>query len=104
MKLPAGVAAFAGILDLVVQAVLVLLGLAFVFRPEAIQQNVHLGTAPSFEGLIVACALALAAYTGMEAIGEMAADARDPERDLAPAAAGLVASAVSVAAAVSCWR
>jgi APA family basic amino acid/polyamine antiporter len=101
MKLSAGVAAFAGILDLVVQAVLVLLGLAFVFHPEALGQNVHLGTAPSFQGLIVACALALAAYTGIEAIGEMAADARDPERDLAPAAAGLVASAVSVAAAVS---
>src|SRR4051794_11299902 len=81
MKLSAGVAAFAGVLDVVVQVVLVLLGLAFVFRPEAIQQNVHLGTTPSFEGLVVACALALAAYTGIEAFGEMAADARDPERD-----------------------
>jgi basic amino acid/polyamine antiporter, APA family len=101
MKLSTSAAAFAGVLDLVVQVLLVVLGVAFVFRPEAIQQNVDLGTAPSLEGLILACALALAAYTGIEAIGEMAADARDPERDLAPASAGLVASAVSVAAVVS---
>ena len=45
-------------------------------------------TAPSFEGLILACALALAAYTGMEAIGEMAADARDPDSDPPPARGG----------------
>ena len=101
VKLSASIAAFAGVLDLVVQLLLVLLGVAFVFRPEAIQQNVHFGTAPSFGGLVLACALALAAYTGIEAIGEMAADARDPERDLAPASAGLVAAAVSVAAPVS---
>ena len=90
-----------GVLDLVVQLLLVLLGMAFVFRPEAIQHGVHLGTAPPLAGLILACALALAAYAGIEAIGEMASDARDPERDLAWASAGLVASVVSVAAAVS---
>ena len=101
MKLSASLAAFAGVLDLIVQLLLVLLGLAFVFRPEAIQQNVHFGTAPSLEGLILACALALAAYTGIEAIGDMAADARDPERDLARASAGVVATMVSIAAAVS---
>jgi basic amino acid/polyamine antiporter, APA family len=101
IRLSASLAAFAGVLDLIVQLLLVLLGLAFVFRPEAIRQNVHLGTAPSLEGLILACALALAAYTGIEAIGEMAADARDPERDLARASAGVVATMVSVAAAVS---
>ncbi len=97
----ASLAAFLGVLDLVVQLLLVLLGLAFVFRPGALQQSVHFGTAPSLEGLILACALALAAYAGIDAIGEMAADARDPERDLAWTSSVLVASVVSVAAAVS---
>lgn len=100
-ELSASLAVFLGVLDLVVQLLLVLLGMAFVFRPEAIQHGVHLGTAPPLAGLILACALALAAYAGIEAIGEMASDARDPERDLAWASAGLVASVVSVAAAVS---
>ena len=76
---------FAGLLDLVVQLLLVLLGLVFVFRPEVIQQSVHFGTAPSLSQVILACALAMVAYTGVEAIGDMAAEARDPDRDLAAA-------------------
>ena len=72
-------AVFAGLLDLVVQLLLVLLGLVFVFRPEVIQQSVHFGTAPSLSQVIMACALAMVAYTGVEAIGDMAAEARDPD-------------------------
>jgi APA family basic amino acid/polyamine antiporter len=97
----ASLAAFLGIVDLVGQILLVLLGAAFIFRPERISQNVHLGAAPSLEQLILACAVAMVAYTGLDTIGEMAGDARDPDRDLPLATAGVLAAAVSACAAIS---
>ncbi len=101
LELSANLAVFAGLLDLVVQLLLVLLGLVFVFRPEVIQQSVHFGTAPSLSQVILACALAMVAYTGVEAIGDMAAEARDPDRDLAATSAGVIASAITLSAAIS---
>jgi basic amino acid/polyamine antiporter, APA family len=97
----ASLAAFLGIVDLVGQLLLVLLGAAFIFRPERISQNVHLGAAPSLEQLILACAVAMVAYTGLDTIGEMAGDARDPDHDLPLATAGVLAAAVSACAAIS---
>jgi basic amino acid/polyamine antiporter, APA family len=97
----ASLTAFLGIVDLGGQALLILLGAVFIFRPERIQQNVHLGAAPSLEQLILACAVAMVAYTGIETIGDMAGEATDPDRDLPIATAGVLASAVTVAAAIS---
>ena len=97
----ASLAVFAGILDIGVQLLLVVIGVAFAFRPEVIGQSVHFGTSPSLAGLVVACALAMAAYTGIESIGEMAAEARHPDRDLAPATASVLVSAVSLCVAIS---
>lgn len=97
----ASLGVFLGIADLVGQLLLVLVGVAFIFRPERIQQNVHLGAAPSLAQLILACAVAMVAYTGIETIAEMAGEARDPDRDLPIATAGVLASAVSVCAAIS---
>jgi len=96
-----GMAILAGIVDIGVQLLLVVMGVAFAFRPETIGQSVHFGTSPSLAGLLVACALAMAAYTGIESIGEMAAEARHPDRDLAPATAGVLVSAVSLCAAIA---
>jgi APA family basic amino acid/polyamine antiporter len=101
LELPSGPAAFASVGDIGLQLLLVLAGVAFAFRPDAIRQDVHLGTAPSVEQLVVACALATAAFVGVESIGDMASDARDPDRDLAPATMGILLSAVTLAAALS---
>jgi APA family basic amino acid/polyamine antiporter len=101
LRLPAGLPMFAGAVDLGLQGLLVILGAAFALRPEALGQDVHLGTAPSLGQLALACALATAAFTGVEAIGDMAAEARDPDRDVAPAAVGVLISAVTLATAVS---
>ncbi len=100
LELSASLAAFAGILDLGLQILLVVLGVAFAFRPGAIREDVHLGTAPSLEQLVLACALAMVAYVGIESIGELAAEARDPDRDLAPASAGVLVSAVTLSVAI----
>jgi basic amino acid/polyamine antiporter, APA family len=98
---PAGVSAFLGLVDLIVQALLVVLGALFVFSPDQIRQNVHFGTAPSLEQLILACAVAMIAYTGIDTIGEMAGEARDPDRDLPRATTGVLGSAVTLSVALS---
>ncbi|MEP6640974.1 MAG: amino acid permease [Gaiellales bacterium] len=97
----AGVSAFLGLVGLVVQALLVILGAIFIFRPGQITQSVHLGTAPSLEQLILACAVAMVAYTGIDTIGEMAAEARDPDRDLPRATTGVLGSVVTLCVALS---
>jgi APA family basic amino acid/polyamine antiporter len=92
---------FAGIVDVGLQLLLALVGFAFAFRPDALRDEVHLGTAPSAGQLVLACALALLAYIGVESIGEVAAEARDPERDLGPASAGVLLTAVTLGAVLS---
>jgi basic amino acid/polyamine antiporter, APA family len=62
---------------------------------------VHFGTAPSLEQLILACAVAMIAYTGIDTIGEMASEARDPDRDLPRATTGVLGSAVTLSVALS---
>ena len=101
LELSAGLAAFAGAADVGLQLLLVVLGAAFAFRPELLGQDIHLGTPPSLGQLVLACALASVAFTGVESVGDLAAEARDPDRDLAPAAAGVLLSAVTLAAALS---
>ncbi len=97
----AGVAVFLGIVNLITQVVLVIVGAVFIFDPQQLRQNVHFGTAPSLEQLILACAVAMVAYTGVEAIGEMAGEARDPDRDLPRAARGVTGSVVALYVALS---
>jgi basic amino acid/polyamine antiporter, APA family len=95
------VTAFLGLVDLIAQVLLVVLGAVFIFSPEQIRQNVHFGTAPSLEQLVLACAVAMIAYTGIDTIGEMAGDASDPDRDLPRATAGLLGSVVTLYVALS---
>jgi APA family basic amino acid/polyamine antiporter len=101
LELSASVAAFAGIADIGLQLLLVVVGVAFAFRPDTIQQDVHLGTAPSVEQLVLACALATVVFVGVESIGDMAAEARDPDRDLGPTSAGVLLSAITLGVAIS---
>jgi APA family basic amino acid/polyamine antiporter len=97
----ASVTVFLGLVEVVAQVLLVVLGAIFIFSPEQIAQNVHLGTAPSLKQLILACAVATVAYTGIDTIGEMAGEARDPDRDLPRATTGLLASVVTLYVALS---
>jgi APA family basic amino acid/polyamine antiporter len=101
LELSASLAVFAGIADIGLQLLLVLVGVAFAFRPDAIRQDVHLGSAPSVDQLVLACALATVAFVGIESIGDMAAEARDPDRDLAAASAAVLLSAITLGVAIS---
>jgi APA family basic amino acid/polyamine antiporter len=87
----------AGSVDIAVGAVLVLLGATFAFHPHLVTRGVHPGTAPSWHGLLLACALATLALTTTDTVADMADDARDPDHDLVRAVPGLAGLATGLA-------
>src|SRR3954470_13206833 len=70
------------LLDLVTQALLVILGAVLVFNPSILLNQIHLGVAPSYRELIFALSISMVAYTGIETVSNMAEEARDPDRDV----------------------
>jgi basic amino acid/polyamine antiporter, APA family len=79
--------------DLATQVVLVGIGLALVFSPEVLVDNVHLGVAPSWSDFALGIAVGMIAYTGIETISNMAEEARDSARTI-PRSVGLTVAAV----------
>src|SRR3954447_16911530 len=79
--------------DLCTQVLLVILGLALVFDPKLLIDQVHLGVAPSWTEVIFALSVAMVAYTGIETVSNMAEEAKDPGHDV-PKAVNLVLIAV----------
>jgi basic amino acid/polyamine antiporter, APA family len=79
--------------DLATQIVLVVIGIALVFSPEILIDNVHLGTAPTWGDFALGIAVGMIAYTGIETISNMAEEARDAPRTI-PQGTGLVVLAV----------
>ena len=69
-------------LDLATQLVLVLLGFALLFSPEALTQGVSLGVAPTWDELAFALPLAMLAFTGLETVANLAEETREPGRTL----------------------
>jgi APA family basic amino acid/polyamine antiporter len=70
------------LLDLLVQAVLVLLGLAFVFSPETLREGLGLASGQEWSDLAFALPLAMLAYTGLETVANLAEEATEPGRTL----------------------
>jgi basic amino acid/polyamine antiporter, APA family len=79
--------------DLVTQVALVIVGAIFVFHPERLVDQVHLGVAPSYTQLLFALSISMIAYTGIETVSNMAEEARDPAEDV-PKTVNLVLFAV----------
>jgi APA family basic amino acid/polyamine antiporter len=69
-------------IDLGAQLLLVLLGFAVLFSPDALPAGVDLGTAPEWGDLAFALPLAMLAYTGLETISNLAEETREPGRAL----------------------
>ncbi len=80
-------------IDLATQVLLVLVGVALVFSPETLVDNVHWGVAPTWSNLALAVPVAMLAYTGVETVSNLAEEVRDPIRNV-PDAYKLVALAV----------
>jgi basic amino acid/polyamine antiporter, APA family len=73
-----GVAAF----DLVTQLLLVVLGLMFLWNPDALTHGVSLGESPTWHAIAFSLPLAMLAYTGLETVANLAEETRRPGKDL----------------------
>jgi APA family basic amino acid/polyamine antiporter len=70
------------LLDLLVQGILVLLGLAFLLSPETLGEGFGLATGQDWSDLAFALPLAMLAYTGLETVSNLAEETREPGRTL----------------------
>ena len=71
------------LLDLVVQSLIVLLGLALVFSPSTLVDGLALAPGQDWlDDLLFAIPLGFLAYTGLETVANLAEEARDPGRTL----------------------
>ncbi len=70
------------VLDLTTQILLVVLGLAFLFTPDALSEGVTIGSEPGWSDLAFALPLAMLAYTGLETVANLAEEARRPGVDI----------------------
>jgi APA family basic amino acid/polyamine antiporter len=88
-------------IDLVIQATVIVLGLALVFHPHRLGDSIHLGTGPSASNLAFALPIAVIAFTGLEAAaslaGEVSASPREVRRLIGPGAAVIVLIYVGIA-------
>ena len=70
------------LVDLVTQLLIVVLGLALLFSPDALTAGTSLGESPTWHSLAFAIPLAMLAYTGLETVANLAEETRRPGRDL----------------------
>ncbi len=75
-----GVNLVLAVIDFCTQVLIVLVGLALVFSPHILVNNVHFGVAPKWGDFFVAIPLCMLAYTGIETISNMSEEAKDPGR------------------------
>ena len=70
------------LLDLLVQGILVLLGLAFLLSPDVLEHGLGFELGQSWRDLAFALPLAMLAYTGLETVSNFAEETREPGRAL----------------------
>jgi APA family basic amino acid/polyamine antiporter len=62
--------------DLALQAFLIVLGLVLFFSPHKLLDPIHLGTAPTWSGLVFALTIAVVAFTSLESAAGVAGEVR----------------------------
>ena len=70
------------LLDLLVQALLVVLGLALLLSPETLGDGLGFASGQDWSDLAFALPLAMLAYTGLETVANLAEEATEPGRNL----------------------
>ena len=81
------------VLDLATQTLLMVVGLALLFRPAILIHSIHLGVAPTWTQFIYGISIGTIAYTGIETVSNMAEEAANPGKDV-PRAVNFVLIAV----------
>ena len=89
------------VLDLVTQLLVVMLGLALLFSPDALTRGIELGSAPSWSDLAFALPLAMLAYTGLETVANLAEEARRPGVDIPRSLLGAIGVVVILYVAIA---
>jgi basic amino acid/polyamine antiporter, APA family len=100
VKEAAGLNIVLAITDLSTQLLLVVVGIALVFSPHILVDNVHLGVAPTWKNFLVAIPVGMIAYTGIETISNMAEEARDETRTIPRAIRAVVLAVFAIYAAL----
>jgi APA family basic amino acid/polyamine antiporter len=75
-------AVIVAMVDLATQLLIIVLGFALLFSPDALTSGTSLGHSPSWHDIAFALPLAMLAYTGLETIANLAEETRRPGRDL----------------------
>jgi len=88
-------------LDLATQLLIVVLGLALVFSPDALTQGADLGVSPTWDDLAFALPLAMLAFTGLETVANLAEETREPGRTLPRSLFSAIGLVVVLTAAVA---
>ena len=88
-------------LDLLTQLLLVVLGFVFVFSPHALAHGTSLGSHPTWHALAFSLPLAMLAFTGLETVANLAAEARTPGVDLPRSVFGGIATVVTMYVAIA---
>jgi basic amino acid/polyamine antiporter, APA family len=78
VKESVGINLILAVIDFCTQVLIVLVGLALVFSPQTLVNNVTLGVAPTWGNFFVAIPLCMLAYTGIETISNMSEEAKNP--------------------------
>ena len=68
--------------DILTQLSLMILGLIFLFSAPKLLSQFHLGTNPTWPHFLYGISVAMVAYIGIEAISQMASEARDPQKSV----------------------
>jgi APA family basic amino acid/polyamine antiporter len=89
------------VLDLVTQVLVVVLGLALLFSPDALTGGVDVGSAPSWSEIAFALPLAMLAYTGLETVANLAEEARRPGVDIPRSVLGAIGVVVVIYVAIA---
>jgi APA family basic amino acid/polyamine antiporter len=95
-KESAGLNVFLALADFATQLALVVIGMALVFSPDTLVNNVDFGVSPTVSDFLIAIPVGMVAYTGIETISNMAEEARDFGRTIPRAMTGVVAAVFAI--------
>ena len=76
------VALAVALVALFAELVVIVLGFAFLFSTGDLSAGIELGKMPTWDSLVFSLALATLAYTGLETVANLGAEAREPGRSL----------------------
>ena len=99
-RLHTGALVLAG-LDMSVQLLLLVLGMALLFEPQTLVHGLDFARGQGWDDLVFALPLAMLAYTGLETVANLANEAREPGRTLPRSLFSAIGLVVAVTVAIA---